>query len=200
MLEKDKVVTKKEDTKKKGGKKNRSKAKGGEFERKICKILSLWVSNGTRDDIFWRSAMSGGRASVRFKNTGQQSVAQGGDISPIGEQNALTDQFCIECKSYKKLHYSSLLFLKPKDRSFVQFWNQTVETAKKHGKLPMLIAKQNGLPDVVVCISGEGLVRLSPAMPKHLYSSGLNMYIFTLMEFIDNFLVVRTPTRRRLVK
>ena len=43
------------------------KQKGGEYERTVCKKLSLWVSNGTRDDIFWRSAMSGGRATLQRK-------------------------------------------------------------------------------------------------------------------------------------
>jgi len=40
------------------------KAKGASFERDICRRLSLWVSAGKQEDVFWRSAMSGGRSTV----------------------------------------------------------------------------------------------------------------------------------------
>ena len=36
--------------------------KGSEFEREMCKCLSLWWTDSKRDDVFWRSAQSGGRA------------------------------------------------------------------------------------------------------------------------------------------
>lgn len=68
---------------KKGG----SKRKGGAFERQICKELSLWWTNGTRDDVFRRSATSGGQATVRSKK-GKQTFGQYGDIAiadPIGQ-------------------------------------------------------------------------------------------------------------------
>lgn len=63
-----------------------NKQKGSDFERKICKDLSLWWTHGERDDIFWRTSLSGGRATVRRK-TGRSTDFQCGDISatdPIG--------------------------------------------------------------------------------------------------------------------
>ena len=57
-----------------------SKQKGAEFERKICKQLSRWIDSN-REDLFWRSAMSGGRATLK-SNKGEVS-GQAGDITSI---------------------------------------------------------------------------------------------------------------------
>jgi hypothetical protein len=59
-----------------------NKQKGSDFERQICKDLSLWWSGGERDDIFWRTSLSGGRATVRRKS-GKKTDLQCGDISAI---------------------------------------------------------------------------------------------------------------------
>jgi hypothetical protein len=76
--------------------------KGGDFEREVSKKLSLWWSKGLggkpRDDIFWRSSQSGGRATQRFKK-GVRTYGSYGDIAavdPIGEP--LLKLFTIELK------------------------------------------------------------------------------------------------------
>lgn len=62
-------------------KKRRRKAqKGSQFERDLCKRLSRWWSKGERDDLFWRTATSGGRATTRAKS-GKKTVGQSGDIA-----------------------------------------------------------------------------------------------------------------------
>jgi hypothetical protein len=43
-------------------------AKGSSFEREIAKLLSLWWSEGMRDDVFYRSHASGGRFTMRRKS------------------------------------------------------------------------------------------------------------------------------------
>lgn len=61
--------------------------KGSAFEREICKQLSRWWSHGERDDIFWRSSQSGGRATQRSKK-GLRTFGCYGDITavdPIGQ-------------------------------------------------------------------------------------------------------------------
>lgn len=61
--------------------------KGGDYEREICKTLSLWWTEGERDDVFWRSSQSGGRATQRAKQ-GLRTHGSYGDIAavdPIGE-------------------------------------------------------------------------------------------------------------------
>lgn len=63
--------------------------KGSNFEREVCKRLSLWwteLETKPRDDVFWRSSISGGRATVRAK-TGKSTFGSYGDIAavdPIG--------------------------------------------------------------------------------------------------------------------
>lgn len=76
-------------------------AKGGAFEREISKKLSLWWSEGKRDDIFWRSSQSGGRATFRGKK-GKDTFGSHGDIAaldPIGAP--LIKLFCFELKTGK---------------------------------------------------------------------------------------------------
>lgn len=73
-------------------------AKGASFEREICKALGLWWTNGERDDIFWRSSNSGGRATVRHRK-GRSTFGQYGDIQatdPVGQ--SLMDLCTIELK------------------------------------------------------------------------------------------------------
>lgn len=86
--------------KKKAKKKRRKgQGKGGSFERKLCKELSKWWTLGKRDDVFRRSATSGGRATVRAKK-GKGTFGQYGDVSiadPIGQP--LLDLVTIELKT-----------------------------------------------------------------------------------------------------
>lgn len=122
------------------------KSKGGSFEREICQKLSKWVSYGERDDIFWRSAMSGGRATVGMKR-GIKRTSQAGDITaidPLGQK--LIDKFVIECKFYRNIHIESIMFGKPKVGSILEFWTKLCKDSDKMGKDPMLIIKQNGWP------------------------------------------------------
>ena len=72
--------------------------KGGEFEREICKLLSYWWTEGMRDDVFWRSSQSGGRATLRARK-GKETYGSYGDIAavdPIGDP--LLKMFTIELK------------------------------------------------------------------------------------------------------
>lgn len=73
--------------------------KGSDFERVLCKQLSKWWSGAeARDDIFWRSSQSGGRATQRLKS-GKKTYGSYGDIAavdPIGEP--LLKLFTIELK------------------------------------------------------------------------------------------------------
>lgn len=61
-------------------------SKGGAFERQFCKDLSRWWTGGERDDVFWRTSNSGGRATTRGKK-GTATHGQYGDIcatDPVG--------------------------------------------------------------------------------------------------------------------
>ncbi len=68
------------------------KQKGNSFERECCRILSLWWSEGKRDDVFYRSQSSGGRATVRA-NRGVTTVNQYGDISASDNEGLMFTRF-----------------------------------------------------------------------------------------------------------
>ena len=97
--------------------------KGGNFERLICKQMGLWWTDGERDDIFWRTSQSGGRATTRSKS-GKQTFGQYGDISatdPIGQP--LLDACSFELKiGYKKWSYQDSV-----DKSLKKAAEQTIE-------------------------------------------------------------------------
>lgn len=85
-------------------------AKGSQFERDMARLLSKWWTDDKRDDVFWRSAMSGGMATVRARK-GETKVNQIGDlvaVDPIGAP--LLEAFVIELKrGYKQWAILDLL-------------------------------------------------------------------------------------------
>lgn len=92
--------------------------------------------------------MSGGRATVGFRR-GDKLSRQAGDISSISpEGHALTSLFLVECKHYRKLDIEAF-FLTGKGR-LSRFWEKAVAEARQHGLEPLLIARQNFTPDIIV--------------------------------------------------
>lgn len=140
-----------------------SKQKGGEFERETCKHLSLWVTGGERRDSFWRSAMSGGRATVA-----KGAVRQAGDICAVAEEgHSLTDRFYLECKFYKDLNIDRF-FLEAKG-AMAGFWRTTCQEAEKYGKVPALIAKQNLYPTLFLVAPSKVHLISKAADMDHVY-------------------------------
>jgi len=113
--------------------KSRGKGKGSSFERRICKMLGLWWSEGKRDDIFWRTSNSGGRATVRKKKA-QDTFGQEGDVQatdPIGQP--LIDLCTIEVKcGYGR---SSIIDIVDRPMSSaVQIWERWLEQASRESR------------------------------------------------------------------
>lgn len=130
------------------------KRKGSSFERSVCKHLSLWVTQGKREDVFWRSAMSGGRATVAKK--AGRDVRQAGDICAVApEGHKLTDKYYIECKFYRNLRITN--FILDGEGKLARFWEEAVEQAKAHNREPILIAKENGREPIVLITPNNNL-------------------------------------------
>ena len=129
---------------KKGG----GKSKGSAFERKICKMLSLWFTENVRDDIFFRSASSGAMATQRFKK-GKTTSGQTGDITSTNSEGIeFINKFSIELKSYKDF---SLDFLVYKNKSLIHaWWEQCKGDAERESKSPLLIIKKNNKPEIII--------------------------------------------------
>jgi|SRR5262252_1389135 len=124
------------------------KQKGGRFERDTCRALSLWVSDGKRDDIFWRSSMSGGRATIGLK-TGRRRGAQAGDIGAIdGLAELLLRLFYIECKFHRDLNIGQGII---KNNGLLYgFWTTAVRDARNYNRHAMLVARQNNTPTLCI--------------------------------------------------
>ena len=155
------------------------KHKGGAFERTICRELSLWMSEGLHEDLYWRSAMSGGRSTVAA-GKGKRLAAQAGDISCVNELgHALTDQFLIECKSWKDLQFEGLI---KGTGNLTDFWLDTKRIADAYSKYPMLIAKQNQQP-TIICLNNEGRSFVWGGF--HLYVPDLDLYVILFNKFLE---------------
>lgn len=130
-----------------------SPEKGGKFERLICKRLSLWVTAGENDSIFWRTPSSGGRATVQAK-AGGVNVMQSGDIcavDPLGYP--FVTEYFIELKHRKDLGWSRGMICQTGE--IWNFWLKACREAERHGKKPLLIARQNLYPIVIVARSTQ---------------------------------------------
>ena len=131
--------------------------KGSGFERDVCRLLSLWVTHGDRNSVFWRSAGSGSMAT-RAKAGHSVREVQSGDIAAVdGDGHFLIKAFYIECKFYKSLDL--LLFMFKRRGTFARFWAKTKKLALKEGRLPMLICKQNR-SGLMLCVEDPGVGQL----------------------------------------
>lgn len=145
--------------------------KGQNFERDVCRTLSLWWSAGEEDDIFWRN---------RTRRTGKAYNAQiqEGDIIAVKSAGIpLTDVFCVECKSGYSSKKSVTKKTKEKrarvkekvknipwdllgvldgstgviaNATIVKFWEQARKAADLTNKIPLLIFKRDFHVPVVV--------------------------------------------------
>jgi len=136
--------------------KGRGMKKGSNYERKICKRLSLWWTDNERDDIFWRTSGSGARATQRSKKK-KSTYGQYGDvqaIDPIGEP--LIKLLTIEIKcGYSKNTFADLIETsqnpKVKTGIFQKFIEQAEQSCEEaHSYSWLIIAKRNGREPIVI--------------------------------------------------
>lgn len=126
----------------------RGREKGQDYERMICKDLSLWYSGGEDKAIFWRTASSGAKGTHMVKKGHQGGHRFVGDIGSIGAKGEdFTSRFLIECKHYKSLNLDRMVA--EATGQLVQFWIKATLEAHAVGKKPFLIARQNGLAILV---------------------------------------------------
>lgn len=122
-------------------------SKGSAFERELCKLLSSWWTNNKRDDVFWRSAGSGGRATQRSKR-GQSTFGQYGDIQAVDPVGAPLMKFVtFELKrGYSKDTFADLIDkpLHAASKGFDAFLEQASRSAEQAGsRYWSLITRRN---------------------------------------------------------
>jgi len=126
-----------------------SKNKGNHYERVISKKLSLWISNGIRDDLLWRTHNSGGRFTHRF-NIGKDTINQSGDITSTSSLSEyFSNKYIIECKSYNDINLWTLFTNKNINNSVLSWWKNNKKKADIINKTLLLIVKQDFKPDLL---------------------------------------------------
>ena len=143
-------------------------AKGGEFENEVSRDLSLWVTNGVRDDIFGRSDGSGSRFTAR-KKKGKDTANMAGDITFTDELGIpLISIWNLEAKTgygdKQKIKDKSGTVIKniqtrwdildnldsnSKITIFFQMWNQCQRDADMTARIPVLILRRNRRPKCI---------------------------------------------------
>lgn len=125
-----------------------SKQKGSAFEREVCKQLSRWVSHGKREDLFWRSAMSGGRATVAGRR-GTTLASQAGDISSVDKAgHVLTNEFYFETKHVKDIALDK--FIVTGSGPLANYWKIAYREARAYNKEAVIIIRQNRFPTLLL--------------------------------------------------
>lgn len=176
-------------------KQGRGKAKGSAFEREVCKRLSLWVTKKERDDVFWRSAISGGRATVSSKK-GHNMSHVSGDICAVHPAGfPLIEAVLIECKFYKDLTFSALVT--SNSGLIARFWDKAQEQARQNKKLPMLILKQNQMPALVgLDAVGAEVFNLTTQLSPEATFPQMDLELYSLEGVLDH----GTPPGRQLAR
>lgn len=96
--------------------------KGGDFERWFCHRLSEWWSYDKRNDLFWRTAGSGARATNRSKKN-LTTVGSYGDIHNTDPSAAPLMKFTtIELKRGYKDFHPGMYFDSKKAWVETEFW------------------------------------------------------------------------------
>jgi len=142
-------------------------AKGADFEREICRLLSLWWSKGEDKDIFWRN---------RTRETKDSGKYQGGDIMSMKPSGLpLTDRYNIELKTGYNITKAKGRAILPWDtldlidgkeggrKMLLLFWDQCWRDAKLTNRIPLLIFKRHH-HDLGLCITFRthiGWIRIS---------------------------------------
>lgn len=137
--------------------------KGDNFERDQCRFLSLWWTQGKRDDVFWRN-----RTRVTSKTP--HAERQLGDlISTHPMSIPMIRMFNVEFKTgysktkkgtrVKNIPWDVLDLIdstKPKGHKiFDEFWEQTITDAKISGRIPLLIFKRDFHVPVVATLHSD---------------------------------------------
>lgn len=160
--------TKAEPKKKKNG--NR---KGGDFERKIAKVMTEWT--GVK---FERVPASGG---LHWKKDNRVY----GDIVC----NDPTFPFVVECKNRQSWNMDALI---KGNKAVEKWWAQVNKDATDTQLTPMLIFTRNQQPDYIMLTAecfAEGLIEMSSGSDPDFWMSvrvgGELVHIFNLEEFME---------------
>lgn len=175
--------------------------KGPNWERECSRLISLWWSNGKRDDLVWRTSGSGNRHTARMKKK-KNTYNQAGDLCATDPCiQPLFDLFLIECKvGYtKKTPVNSLDVLHIADRTgktnplLIKWWlkaSKECADAKRYSSF-IIFKRTNMIPCIAMSHSVyETLATWNGGGPSNqimfTHDSIISMIrIFTLSDFFE---------------
>lgn len=141
-----------------------SKRKGSAWERKICTKLSLWISDGARANMFSRNVLSGGAFTLAA--TKGKELGLPGDIAashPLAFE--FLSKFAVEAKHHKRISLDTYLWDFTGHNFLARVWESTKGQANRVGVHPMIIAKQNQCPAIVLVPIDIGQLAISNSFP-----------------------------------
>lgn len=134
--------------------------KGSPFERQICDLLSQWWTGDSDNRVFWRSATSGGAATVRSRK-GKQTTGHHGDITS-SDPDALKLLSLVSIELKRGYSRASLLDLidfsmkkmkskrPPKPMQYELFLDQAMTSAERAGVPYWLLIHRKDSKDAIV--------------------------------------------------
>lgn len=184
-----------------------AREKGNEFERLMCKRMSLWLSAGQRRDLFMRNVASGGAFTLSARRGSPSGV--GGDMMAVHPlAHDFLEVFLTEYKHWRDLNFEAALWMNRGE--FAQVLTKAERQAIAAQRHYFIVAKQNHRAPILLMPHDVGLscatVLRSHAVRHSLW--GGRMFACLLddvlgadpVEFIRlarEILVVREPTNAR---
>lgn len=149
-------------------------AKGSAFEREICRALTDWWTRDPESDVlFWRTAMSGGRATVRRKKGKKTTKSHCGDIGALTDEGKpLTDLITFELKrGYRSANLHDLL--DRTENSAIQTYegwiNQAKAAADAAGTPFWAIIHKRDRKEITLLVPQKLLDKLDPHYEKDVW-------------------------------
>lgn len=189
-------------------KRGRGPKKGSAYERTTCKELSLWYSKSffdePRDDIFWRTSASGGRATIRMKKN-IKTANSCGDIMALHRIGRKFTKTCmVELKrGYSKNTIDGISILNMLDAPLskklkkgpilLRWVDKAIKEAKHHGREhPIIIFKRDRKVSCIVIMNhtykvlsnNYRIFTSNDGQSGHIKLFGLNFHIFRLDDFL----------------
>jgi len=125
-----------------------SKKKGGNYERDVARILSVWATSSEENLVYWRQISSGSVSTVAKRNNKNASGLDG-DFICIAEDThpkfkvlkQFLQVFFVDSKCLGNVHLCMINSKNQKSNQLLNEIKKVFSEAKRSNKLPMLICK-----------------------------------------------------------
>ena len=163
--------------------------KGSANERAVVRQLSLWVSKGKSNGLFWRTRASGGFATVN-RRKGVDLNRQAGDVGLLDDNSEeakdFLNHYVVELKHIHKRNWwpngegHKLIFT---------FWGKIAKEARILKKRPLLIVKVDHCAPLLFAFPTDlqyvPMQKLSMSGSHTIYKSGKVLHKIVYVPFLE---------------